>query len=68
MAGSDCGGQRAAVMDSLIVTAELNDVDPHAWLADSLGRIAGHPAHRLDGLMPCNWQPTSSTEAIQQAA
>lgn len=42
--GSDRGGQRAAVLYSLIVTAKLNDVDPQAWLADVLARIAQHPA------------------------
>jgi hypothetical protein len=30
----------------------MNDIDPQAWLADVLGRIAGHPAHRLDDLLP----------------
>src|SRR6266446_10795312 len=40
--GSDRGGQRAAAMYSLIVTAKLNDVDPQAWLADTLARIAEH--------------------------
>ena len=43
-AGSDGGGQRAAAMYSLIVTAKMNDVDPQAWLADVLARIADHPA------------------------
>jgi transposase len=55
-AGSDRGGQRAAVMYSLIVTAKLNDVDPQAWLADVLARIADHPASRLDDLLPWNWK------------
>ena len=53
--GSDRGGQRAAVMYSPIGTAKLNNVDPQAWLADVLARIAGHPAHRLDDLLPWNW-------------
>ena len=38
--GSDRGGQRAAAMYSLIVTAKMNGVDPQAWLADVLARIA----------------------------
>ena len=59
-AGSDRGGQRAAVMYSLIVTAKMNDVDPQAWLADVLARIAGHPAHRIDELLPWNWRPRSA--------
>jgi transposase len=54
--GSDRGGQRAAAMYSLIVTAKMNDVDPQAWLADVLARIAAHPAHRLDELLPWNWK------------
>ena len=54
-AGSDRGGDRAAAMYSLIVTAKLNDVDPRAWLADVLGRISDHPASRLDELLPWNY-------------
>ncbi|MGO9392829.1 IS66 family transposase [Rhodoblastus sp.] len=57
--GSDRGGHRAAAMYSLIVTAKMNGVDPQAWLADVLARIAGHPAHRLNELLPWNWRPRS---------
>jgi hypothetical protein len=42
-------------MYSLIVSAKLNDIDPQAWLADVLGRIAEHPFSRLDELLPWNW-------------
>lgn len=53
--GSDRGGDRAAAIYSLIITAKPNDVDPRAWLADILRRIAGHPASRLHELLPWNW-------------
>jgi transposase len=43
-------------MYSLIVTAKMNDVDPQAWLTDVLARIAEHPAHRIDELLPWNWR------------
>jgi transposase len=56
-AGSDRGGERAAFMYSLIVTAKLNDIDPQAWLADVLARIADHSAQKLDELLPWNWRP-----------
>jgi len=56
-AGSDRGGQRTAAMFSIIVTAKMNDVDPQAWLTDVLSRIAEHPAHRIDELLPWNWRP-----------
>ncbi len=61
-AGSDRGGQRAAAIYSLVVTAKMNDVDPQAWLADVLARIAEHPAHRLDDLLPWNWRPRHIAE------
>ena len=51
-AGSERGAERAALMYTLIQTAKLNDVDPQAWLADVLARIAEHPARRLDELLP----------------
>ena len=53
--GSDRGGERAAVLYTLIQTAKLNNVDPQAWLADVLARIADHSAQRLDELLPWNW-------------
>ncbi len=55
--GSDRSGQRAAIMFSFIQSCRLNDVDPQAWLADVLARIAGHPANRLGDLLPWNWKP-----------
>ena len=58
--GSDRGGQRAAVMYSLIITAKMNDVDPQAWLADVLARIAEHPVQKLDELLPWNWCPLNA--------
>lgn len=52
-AGSDQGSDHWAVIASLIETAKLNRVDPQAWLADTLSRLAaGHPATALDALMP----------------
>jgi transposase len=54
-AGSERGADRAAIMATLITTAKLNDVDSQAWLADVLARIAEHPDHRLDELLPWNW-------------
>ena len=50
-------------MYSLIATAKLNDVDPRAWLADVLARIANHPASRLDELMPWNWRRIAEAAA-----
>ena len=66
--GSDRGGRRAASMYSLIVSAKMNDVDPQAWLADVLARIATHPAHRLDDLLPWNWKTAQQQGLAARAA
>ncbi|MER8589809.1 transposase domain-containing protein, partial [Mesorhizobium sp. M1338] len=55
--GSDRGGQRAAVLYSLIVSAKMNDIDPQVWLAHVLARLPAYPAHRIDDLLPWNWRP-----------
>src|SRR5918998_5986990 len=65
-AGSDRGGERAAAMYSLIATAKLNGVDPRAWPADVLARIADHPASRLHELLP--WNLAGLTAPQAQAA
>jgi IS66 C-terminal element len=54
-AGSERGAERAAVMYTLIQTAKLNDVDPQAWLAYVLARIADQATSKLDELLPWNW-------------
>ncbi|RJG40634.1 IS66 family transposase [Mesorhizobium sp. DCY119] len=59
-AGSDRGADRAAFMATLITSAKLNDVDPQAWLADVLARIANTPITKLEQLLPWNWQPAKS--------
>ena len=55
-------------MYSLITMAKMNNVDPQAWLADILARIASHPAHRIEELMPWNWiAPRKQSPAAQAA-
>jgi len=43
----------------------MNDIDPQAWLADVLARIAEHPTSKLDTLLPWNWRVAN---AISRAA
>jgi hypothetical protein len=51
-AGSEGGGRSAAIAFTLIETAKLNGVDPHAWLTWVLARIADHKINRVDDLLP----------------
>lgn len=62
-AGSDRGAERAAFMATLITTAKLNNVDPQAWLADVLARIADTSITQVEGLLPWNWRPTRALMA-----
>lgn len=66
--GSDRGGERAAMMYSLIQTCRLNDVDPLAWLTDVLARIADLPQSRLHELLPWNWKALRQAKTMQMAA
>ena len=53
-AGSDVGGERAAAMYTLIGSAKLNGIDPEAYLSHVLARIADHPIHQIEELLPWN--------------
>ena len=55
--GSQTGGRAAAIAYTLIETAKLNDVDPQAWLADTLARIPDYKINRVDDLLP--WKTAS---------
>ena len=63
-AGSDRGADRAAFMATLIMSAKLNDIDPQAWLADVLARIADTPLSKLEQLLPWNWISARSPLAL----
>jgi transposase len=67
-AGSERGADRAAVMTTLIMTAKLNGVDPQAWLADVLARMAEQPVRRLADFLPWSWSANARTAAPPQAA
>ena len=58
-AGSDRGGERAAIMYTLIRTARLNGVDSQVWLADVLASINDYNIQNLAELVPWNWKMRS---------
>ena len=63
-AGSERGGDRAAFMYSLIVTAKMNDIDPQVWMADVLARLPDMPVSRLPELLPWNWKAAMELKRI----
>jgi hypothetical protein len=52
--GADSGGERAAAMYSLIVSAKLNGIDPQAYLRHVLTHIADYQVNRIADLLPWN--------------
>lgn len=64
-AGSDAGGDRAAIIYSLLGTAKLNGIDPQAYLRHVLDRIAEHPINRVDELLP--WNLTGEIKPAEQS-
>lgn len=67
--GSDAGGERAAIVYTLLGTAKLHGIDPYAYLHQVLARIADHPINRIDELLP--WRvcpPQQATPEQRQAA
>lgn len=59
-AGSLEGGRRAAIIYTLVGTAELNGWDPQAYLRVLLDRIAAHPINRIGELAPWNLRPDAA--------
>ena len=55
-AGSERGGDRAAFMYTLIVSAKMNYIEPQAWMADVLARLPDLPVSRLPEVLPWSWK------------
>lgn len=65
--GSDCGGERAAAMYTLIGSAKLNRLDPEFYLRTVLAQIADHQVSQIQNLLPWNLAPTLQTHASEAA-
>ncbi len=65
-AGSAAGGERWAVLASLINTAKLHGIDPQTWLADVLDRIVSGrtKVNALRELLPWNWRAASGIDRL----
>ena len=63
-AGSDAGGERAAVIYSLLGSAKLNGIDPETYMTAVLRRIADHPINRIGELLPWNLFPAGPVATV----
>jgi transposase len=65
-AGSDSGGERAALFYTLIRTATLNGVEPEAYLREVIARMGSHSVNRLHELLP--WKIAATATATPSVA
>jgi len=63
-AGSDAGGDSAAIIYTLVETAKLNGVEPQAWLRHVIENIADHQVKKIDELLPWNWRDQGSGDNL----
>ena len=66
-AGSDCGGERAAAMYTLIGSAKLNGLDPELYLRSVLEQIADYPVSQIQDLLPWNLADSLKSHSLQAA-
>ncbi len=53
---TELGAHHVGIMQSLLATCRLHDIDPYDYLVDVLQRIGQHPASRVDELTPRRWK------------
>lgn len=60
-AGSDAGGQRAAILYSLIATCRRHKIDPFRYLTDLFRQLPEHPRNQVHELTPLAWKQRLTT-------
>ena len=55
--GNDDAGQNLAILQSLVSSCQLHDINPQEYLTDVLIRIQTHQQSKIDELLPHHWKP-----------
>lgn len=50
------GAEHVGIIQSLISTCRLHDINPYTYLVDVLQRVSIHPASRVEELTPRLWK------------
>lgn len=53
---TEVGAKQVGIVQSLLVTCKLHDIDPYDYLVDVLQRVGEHPAARVHELTPRLWK------------
>ena len=62
---TEVGAKHAGILQSLIATCRLHDIDPYTYLVDVLQRIAVHPASQVAELTPRMWKQRFAAEPMR---
>jgi len=63
-AGSHAGAEKAAMVNSLMGSCKMQNINPYDYLQDVLERLPEHPVNRLHELLPPNWKPAKIDTAV----
>ncbi len=64
---TELGAQQIGVMQSLLVTCKLHDIEPYDYLVDVLQRISEHPYSNIEDLTPRRWKPLFANNPMRSA-
>lgn len=53
---TELGAIHVGIVQSLLVTCRLHDIDPYDYFVDVLQRVAQHPASKVEQLTPRRWK------------
>jgi transposase len=53
---TELGAKQMGMIQSLLVTCKLHDINPYDYLVDVLQRVGHQPASKVDELIPRNWK------------
>jgi transposase len=62
---TELGARHVAIIQSLLVTCKLHDVDPYTYLVDVLQRVSTHPASRVAELTPRVWKTRFADQPLR---
>ena len=64
---TELGAKHVGIMQSLIVTCRLHQIDPYDYLVDVLQRVGEHPASRVQELTPRLWKQLFAANPLRSA-
>ena len=64
---TELGAKHVGIVQSLIVTCRLHDIDVYTYLVDVLQRVAEHPASRVAELTPRLWKRHFAENPLRSA-